>query len=129
MAGLGSRIWWSLIGLWGWVRLHTCSTLSHQCAQVKPALSTRTRGSPAWQRSTLAMFINTTSTIDLTPPRALCLEEHRNGPLVECGNVLLAFNSSYELFGMCCIHNPQSLPAHCLHSYGSSRKKSKEEWH
>ena len=27
----------ALIGLWGWVRLHTCSTLSNQCAQVKPA--------------------------------------------------------------------------------------------
>ena len=28
-------------GLWGWLRLHTCSTLSNQCARVEPALSTQ----------------------------------------------------------------------------------------
>ena len=28
----------TLIGLWGWVRLHNCGTLSNQCAQVKPGL-------------------------------------------------------------------------------------------
>ena len=33
-----------LIGLWGWVKLHTCCILSNQCAQVKPATSTHTRG-------------------------------------------------------------------------------------
>ncbi|CAL8293927.1 unnamed protein product [Lota lota] len=43
MAGLSSLAWLSLIGIWGWVRLHTC-TLSNQCAQVKPAISTHTRG-------------------------------------------------------------------------------------
>ena len=32
----------SLIGCWVWVRLHTCSPLSNQCAQVKPAISTHT---------------------------------------------------------------------------------------
>ena len=33
-----------LIGLWGWVKLHTCCILSNQYAQVKPATSTHTLG-------------------------------------------------------------------------------------
>ncbi|CAL8243409.1 unnamed protein product [Lota lota] len=32
-----------LIGVWSWVRLHTCCTLSNQCAQVKPAITTHSR--------------------------------------------------------------------------------------
>ena len=40
--GCSSLTWQSLIVLWGWVSLHTCCTLSNQCAQVKPAVSTRT---------------------------------------------------------------------------------------
>ena len=43
MAGLGSLTWpesdWTL----GWVGLHPCYTLSNQCAQVKPAISTHTQ--------------------------------------------------------------------------------------
>ena len=31
-----------LIGLWGWVRLHTCCALTHHGTQVKPAISTHT---------------------------------------------------------------------------------------
>ena len=42
MAGLSSLTWPSLIGLWGWVRLRTCCTLSIQCAQVKPVPSPHT---------------------------------------------------------------------------------------
>ena len=30
-------LWDCLIGLWGWVRLRTCSTFSNRCAQVKLA--------------------------------------------------------------------------------------------
>jgi hypothetical protein len=37
--GLGSLIRVKLMALWGWVRLHTCCTLSNQCAQVKPAIT------------------------------------------------------------------------------------------
>ena len=33
-----------LIGLCGWVRLHTCCTLSNQCSQVKPAITKHTQG-------------------------------------------------------------------------------------
>ena len=32
----------SLIGPWGWVRLHTCCTLSNQCAKVKPGVPEHT---------------------------------------------------------------------------------------
>ena len=31
-----------LIGLWGWVRLYTGCTLSHQCVRVRPAIATHT---------------------------------------------------------------------------------------
>ena len=58
MAGLSSLTWLTLIGPWGWVRLHSCYTLNNQCARVKPAISTHTLVRPrAWQRSPLTMVI------------------------------------------------------------------------
>ena len=43
VAGLSSLTWPSPIGLWGWVKLQTCCTLSKQCAEVKPAITTFTQ--------------------------------------------------------------------------------------
>ena len=47
MACWSSLTWPSLFGVWGWVSLHTCCTLSNQCAQVKPAITHIQP--PAWQ--------------------------------------------------------------------------------
>ena len=33
-----------LIGLWGWVRLHTCFALRNQYTQVKPSITRHTLG-------------------------------------------------------------------------------------
>ena len=54
-----------LIGLSGWVRLHTCCTLSNQCARVQPAINAHTpcidaaAGCPAatWQHGAPAPCI------------------------------------------------------------------------
>jgi hypothetical protein len=49
-AGLRSLTWLES-ELWGWVRLHTCYTLSNQCAQVQPAITTtHSHRSHYWQR-------------------------------------------------------------------------------
>ena len=34
----------SLIGPWGWVRLHACCSVGNQCAQLKPSITTHTQG-------------------------------------------------------------------------------------
>ena len=36
----------------GWVRLHTCCTLSDQCAQVTPAIPTLKKISSRWKHET-----------------------------------------------------------------------------
>ena len=56
--------WPSLIGLWGRVRLNICCTLSYQCPQVKPAISTQSERSPVCHWRAIAMFIPTKCTIN-----------------------------------------------------------------
>ena len=51
MAALITLTWPSLIGGLGLVRRQTICTLSNQCAQVQPAVYTRTlESSPRWQQ-------------------------------------------------------------------------------
>ena len=77
-----------LIGLFGWVGLHTCRTLSNQCAQVKPAITTNTQGEisclATWSvMSCFIVYKLLQYTLFLTPPHCPCLEEPSKSHL--CG--------------------------------------------
>ena len=87
MAGFSSLSCLSQIGLWGWLRLHTCCTLRNRCAQVEPANATHAQEENScmatWSTGSYVIICRTYNEPDIQPhPVRPCLEEPNKGPLV-----------------------------------------------
>ena len=63
-----------LIGLWVWVRLHTCCTLSHQCARLDQPLQHTLWRSLTWQHGSPSNAVSlSNSTINQFPTSPPCV--------------------------------------------------------